>query len=803
MLRFFGSSGRTLISANPALRSVYLQSFRAASNQPKVDQTEPTDEKLSSKPNRFSSPPVKRRVNIKKIFSDENSNEDSLPTSPRRANVPSSASFNDPARLTANLSTKSRYENEIADIADYHSEEQRRRTVRQNQARLTHENAQPKSNQMAPRKKSANAIEIEKLFDETEYISPKKTTRQVAKPTEKFNQNQQPRQPRKERTLTKQPNEPSASNQSNRDPLLFTSIEQANTTEELLKIFDKYVVPTEFALGLQKLNQLASAESSDSVQTYGQLDEARTRMETLLLGFVNKFSDNEIATAIAFVAKYYPENNEFTDKFSVMLTSRLRRISVHQIVRILDELKASRHTAQWIHRVYNRLLALAEGRYFEFDNIRDILALTHKLSYNDRLINRLDERILEITDTLTFDDWFKILINKSMLKRRDRTIIRAACYHLLKLSDSFLFPIEKIKDCLLACAMLNVYDKPFLERLTRDAYEQVHLINDTFMLQSIITSMGTLRIRHCELLDAFGKSLLEDPESKARCIPSFIRTCASVNYAPSTLSTLVDKHLKLDETSTDETNQMNEIKNQIDLVWSLAILDQANQTHVAQVLNQDIFQLIQNEVMNSKIASALKLLSIYSYSLQKFSKKFLKPTFNIEQLAQQLTLKNSNAQDQLAKAVTIVAPENKYSKFSVVTSNMIVIDCLMVVDKSGTPQDLSTVLTNGENNSTTGQTTYNKVRIDDSRFKVALKCLDYQDKTLITNSVSGPIALQLRLLNSLGYKCVPIHYDEFMKIQVPTDRVKYVQRKIKEAVGASSATDRQVNTPSRERNADD
>jgi hypothetical protein len=64
----------------------------------------------------------------------------------------------------------------------------------------------------------------------------------------------------------------------------------------------------------------------------------------------------------------------------------------------------------------NRRLALVEGRYFELDNIRDILALTHKLSFNDRLINRLDERILERTDSLTFDDWFKILINKSMLK---------------------------------------------------------------------------------------------------------------------------------------------------------------------------------------------------------------------------------------------------------------------------------------------------------------------------------------------------------------------------------------------------
>lgn len=148
------------------------------------------------------------------------------------------------------------------------------------------------------------------------------------------------------------------------------------------------------------------------------------------------------------------------------------------------------------------------------------------------------------------------------------------------------------------------------------------------------------------------------------------------------------------------------------------------------------------------------------------------------------------------------------------------LDCLMVVDQNGTPQDLDTVLTNGDNNTTTGQTTFNKVRIDDNRFKlvfcrfvrsklifcplfrVAIKCLDYPDKTLLTNSLAGSVALQLRLLNSLGYKCIPvgfaraqslfgisffqIHYDEFMKIQVPNDRIKYIQRKVKEAVSSSS-----------------
>ncbi len=82
--------------------------------------------------------------------------------------------------------------------------------------------------------------------------------------------------------------------------------------------------------------------------------------------------------------------------------------------------------------------------------------------------------------------------------------------------------------------------------------------------------------------------------SKNKCIQSFIRRGTSVNYSQPTLPTLIEKHLNLDESSNEETNQLNETKNRIDLVWSLAILDHANQNHVSSVLNQDIFQLLQS-----------------------------------------------------------------------------------------------------------------------------------------------------------------------------------------------------------------
>jgi hypothetical protein len=63
-------------------------------------------------------------------------------------------------------------------------------------------------------------------------------------------------------------------------------IKGADKIEDLLKIFDKYVVPTELALGLQKMCQIASVPNSDAIQVYAQSDSARQRMESLLISFV-------------------------------------------------------------------------------------------------------------------------------------------------------------------------------------------------------------------------------------------------------------------------------------------------------------------------------------------------------------------------------------------------------------------------------------------------------------------------------------------------------------------------------------
>ena len=120
--------------------------------------------------------------------------------------------------------------------------------------------------------------------------------------------------------------------------------------------------------------------------------------------------------------------------------------------------------------------------------------------------------------------------------------------------------------------------------------------------------MGALRLRHCELLDAIGKMLLNDSTClstvRTKCVQSLIRTCAAVQYSPLTLPTLIEQHVQFDQcTSSREENQPIETKNRIDLVWALTILDQANEDHLATVLNLETFLLTQSMT----IAHALEL----------------------------------------------------------------------------------------------------------------------------------------------------------------------------------------------------
>ena len=123
-----------------------------------------------------------------------------------------------------------------------------------------------------------------------------------------------------------------------------------------------------------------------------------------------------------------------------------------------------------------------------------------------------------------------------------------------------------------------------------------------------MTSIGTLRLRHCGLLNAIGQILEKHSKNPSintyASIQSFVRTCASLNYLPISLIKLINNHQEIlgSLSRQDETEQIT-IKNRIDLVWALTILNQENESHFDLIFNAETFRFVQSK--------SIKLITMY------------------------------------------------------------------------------------------------------------------------------------------------------------------------------------------------
>lgn len=213
MLRLFGSSSRKILSSSPSVANAFLHATRPLSNQRKLAD----DESTARRPPTSST----RRLNVKKLFADDDdaAGEAPSPGNPRRPNIVRASPFDDPSQMAANLPMRTRYEKDTAGMDDQQQEEQRR-PARPTENKPANEGAQSKAKRTSPKKKFNNTLTIEKLFDESEYISTSKKEKRSDSP-QRSEQNQQPRKPRRERALVEQTDEVAADSHEYRKSLRF------------------------------------------------------------------------------------------------------------------------------------------------------------------------------------------------------------------------------------------------------------------------------------------------------------------------------------------------------------------------------------------------------------------------------------------------------------------------------------------------------------------------------------------------------------------------------------------------------
>ena len=206
-----------------------------------------------------------------------------------------------------------------------------------------------------------------------------------------------------------------------------------------------------------------------------------------------------------------------------------------------------------------------------------------------KIINHLDNQILETSSDLKEDDWIKLISFKSILRQRNVKINKASSFCLLNRKK--IFELREIQTCLLSYSMLSHYDEQLFSRLLKDLYSQINneiLLNEE-EFYPIILSIGVLSLRDTKLLNKICDYLISNKDKHSKLLlVNFITSCGNVNFVPENLSKLlgdIDVSLFNFEDNASCLQFLN-------LTISLCQLDKPNLTFIETVLNETFWKKI-------------------------------------------------------------------------------------------------------------------------------------------------------------------------------------------------------------------
>lgn len=212
-----------------------------------------------------------------------------------------------------------------------------------------------------------------------------------------------------------------------------------------------------------------------------------------------------------------------------------------------------------------------------------------QIFYNDKYVMKvLDEKILQIGDTLTTENWVTLLNTHSILKHRNLKVIESCAYNL----NGKKLQTDDIYKCLLSCGILGYhFDKQFLkfimhrfnEIIDENIADREWLETNTISLFSIISSIGMLQLRDKTCLNKLSELLATNCENK-RVLINFIITCGSLNYDPHGFEKIVSK-IKLND--FNKRMDMREQMFLLNYVWSLCMLNKADGEFIKAVLDKE------------------------------------------------------------------------------------------------------------------------------------------------------------------------------------------------------------------------
>lgn len=554
-------------------------------------------------------------------------------------------------------------------------------------------------------------------------------------------------------------------------------IEKATLPEQLLELVgDGHCLHhNHAALAIVQLSRLLSEKPADKAWL---LQEARFQQ---LLHLVNsQITAVWHGTLVKLLRSLYalevPAASRELRSVEQEVRWRMRRLKYKHLA-FLAESSAACMQARGARELLAELLLHLERRWAEIDDSRTLVAILVKTGHlSESLMNRLEDKCLELVEQFGPDELRKVLVVLAAQKRRSVPLLRAVSYHLVQKP----FPLTKgvLLDLAYAYGKLGFHQTQVFQRLAADLLPYMPSLTSGEVARCA-KSFAFLKWLNLPLFEAFAQHVL----SRAQTISlphlcNVLLAFARLNFRPEQeepFFSLVHEKLGSQLTSLDPALQ-------VDVLWALCVLQQAREAELQAVLHPDFHTRFLGSGSPKDQGTLQKLLHVnstarlehpeYTGPLLPASASVPRPSAN-----RKVTPLQKELQDTLMGLLG--TPEK--GSFMVVTQYGWVLDAEVLLDADGQFLPLREFVAPHLAPPSGSQP------LPPGAKRLAFLCWEFPNFNSRSKDLLGRFVLARRHVLAAGFLVVDVPYYEWLELKSEWQKGAYLKDKVRKAVAAELA----------------
>ncbi|XP_024890910.1 FAST kinase domain-containing protein 4 [Temnothorax curvispinosus] len=338
--------------------------------------------------------------------------------------------------------------------------------------------------------------------------------------------------------------------------------------------------------------------------------------------------------------------------------------------------------------------------------------------------------------------------------KRNTPLLKMLSYNIVKYNIEL--DLKQCATLLYSMAVLNFRDKVLLEKITSDLLACIPNSQNAAINKSIITSLGFLRYKNVNVLDAFCDTFFKKSMDYTLLdYSSILQTFAALQYKSQKANSFIEKF-------ADHANPFQLSWTEwLDIVWSLAVLDAVTPQHVRSVLEPAFIENLtaSNQLNISKVLKLLNINAVAQFVLTNYKGPLLKEDSEFNNVSIVRSKEKQMYINALLETLTETLLSPSYFKTNFDTGMGFSLDAEYRINDQ---HRLVKVEDWNEQS--------NNVR------RIGIMVHDYRDYCIGQNDLVGSTYLYTQLLKARGYNLIQLSYENFSVQDNIKKRINYLKQ---------------------------